>query len=73
MVRSLTNLVAGYTPWVNTLDYTAAVFPVTKVDPAIDLVEVDYTPLNDLDKAIHEECKSSLFSLVRHLKQSLTD
>lgn len=55
---SPTNLVAGYTPWVNTLDYTAAVFPVTKVDPAIDLVEEGYTPLNDLDKAIHEECKS---------------
>lgn len=44
---------------MNTLDYTAAVFPVTKVDPAIDLVEEDYTPLNDLDKAIHEECKSA--------------
>ena len=46
---------------MNTLDYTAAVFPVTKVDPAIDLVEVGYTPLNDLDKAIHEECTSQLW------------
>ncbi|CAK7198622.1 hypothetical protein SEUCBS139899_001286 [Sporothrix eucalyptigena] len=45
----------GYTPWVNTLDYTAAVFPVTKVDAALDHVEESYTPLNDLDKAIHEE------------------
>ncbi|KJR81677.1 amidase [Sporothrix schenckii 1099-18] len=49
------NFHVGYTPWVNTLDYTAAVFPVTRVDPAIDVVEKDYTPLNDLDKAIHEE------------------
>ncbi|CAK7212074.1 hypothetical protein SBRCBS47491_001346 [Sporothrix bragantina] len=45
----------GYTPWVNTLDYAAAVFPVTKVDPAIDVVDESYVPLNDLDKAIHDE------------------
>ncbi|KAH8898409.1 amidase [Thozetella sp. PMI_491] len=45
----------GYTPWVNVLDYTAVVIPVSQVDPEIDPRAQDYAPLNDLDKAIWEE------------------
>ncbi len=50
----------GYTPWVNTLDYTSAVFPVTKVDPAVDVLEEGYTGLNELDTRIHNECRCSV-------------
>ncbi|OAA65242.1 Amidase [Niveomyces insectorum RCEF 264] len=45
----------GYTPWVNTLDYTAVVFPVTKVDPAQDQLATDYEPRSALDKTIRDE------------------
>ncbi|OAP56028.1 amidase [Fonsecaea erecta] len=45
----------GYTPWVNTLDYTSVVFPVTKVDKTIDTFDKDYQPMNDLDKKIWQE------------------
>lgn len=47
----------GYTTWVNLLDYSAAVFPVTTVDKSIDKVDEDYTPLNEEDKAVFETCK----------------
>ena len=45
-----------YTPFVNILDYTSVVIPVTKVDAAIDKAEANYTPLSDVDKAIRDEC-----------------
>ncbi|OAL34479.1 hypothetical protein AYO20_06322 [Fonsecaea nubica] len=45
----------GYTPWVNTLDYTSVVFPVTKVDKTIDTFDKDYKPMNDLDKTVWEQ------------------
>jgi Asp-tRNA(Asn)/Glu-tRNA(Gln) amidotransferase A subunit family amidase len=40
----------GYTSIWNLLDYPAAVFPVTTVDPIKDQVEVDYKPRNLLDE-----------------------
>jgi amidase len=47
-----------YTPWVNVLDYTAIVVPVTKVDAAVDKKETNYDrPLGETDKAIHDECE----------------
>ncbi|KIW12666.1 hypothetical protein PV08_09944 [Exophiala spinifera] len=45
----------GYTPWVNALDYTSAVFPVTKVDKNIDTFDDKYQPLNEADKKVWEE------------------
>lgn len=44
-----------YTPWVNVLDYTAVVVPVTKVDATIDKPEANYQAIGDLDRAIHDE------------------
>lgn len=49
----------AYVPWVNLLDYTAVVIPVSKVDPKVDKFQVDYQPLNDVDKSIWEQCKHS--------------
>lgn len=42
-------LYTGYTEVVNLLDYSAAVIPVTTADKSIDLIDPNYTPLNDLD------------------------
>jgi len=45
---------ACYTSWVNVLDYSAAVFPVTTVDKSIDKVDEGYIPLSALDKAVFD-------------------
>ncbi|KAF4460276.1 hypothetical protein FALBO_12941 [Fusarium albosuccineum] len=44
----------GYTSQWNLLDYPAVVFPVTKVDPVLDVKDVNYAPKNDQDKAIYD-------------------
>ncbi|KAF4984915.1 hypothetical protein FDECE_16981 [Fusarium decemcellulare] len=44
----------GYTSQWNLLDYPAAVFPVTEVDPVLDVKDVNYAPKNDQDKAIYD-------------------
>lgn len=36
------------------MDYPGVVFPVTKVDPALDTVEVDYVPKNRHDAFVHK-------------------
>ncbi|KAI9754384.1 MAG: hypothetical protein M4579_004722 [Chaenotheca gracillima] len=41
----------GYTSQWNLLDYPALAFPVTRADPAVDLREDRYEPLNDKDRA----------------------
>ncbi|KAK7897999.1 hypothetical protein LTR67_004631 [Exophiala xenobiotica] len=45
----------GYTPWVNTLDYTSAVFPVTQVDKTVDVYDKDYQPWSEQDKTNWEQ------------------
>ncbi len=47
----------GYTSQWNLLDYPAAVFPVTRVDPEMDAKDEDYVPLNEKDEYNHELCK----------------
>ncbi|KAM5357211.1 hypothetical protein ACJZ2D_016499 [Fusarium nematophilum] len=44
----------GYTAHWNLLDYPAAVFPVTTVDPTKDLKDTSYVPKNDDDKFVYE-------------------
>lgn len=44
----------GYTTQWNLLDYPALIFPVTKVDPTIDVIDQDYVPMNEKDKYNHE-------------------
>jgi amidase len=39
----------GYTSQWNLLDYPAVVFPVTKVDAALDDVDMDHEPMTDID------------------------
>jgi len=44
----------GYSVWVNLLDYTASVIPVTTADKTVDVVDEGYTPMNDTDKRVFE-------------------
>jgi len=47
----------GYTSQWNLLDYPALVFPVTKVDPSVDVVEEGYKPMNEKDEFNYHICK----------------
>jgi amidase len=40
----------------NLLDVPVLCFPVTKVDPAVDLPEPDFKPLDEEDQRFHDEC-----------------
>ena len=44
----------GYTSQWNLLDYPALVFPVTKVDPKIDVVEKVFQPITEADAENHK-------------------
>ena len=50
----------GLSAFVNLLDYSTAVLPVTLVDKSIDAVDVGYKPLNPTDEKIHRGCELSL-------------
>lgn len=47
----------GYSLWVNALDYTSVVVPVTEVDKKIDTVDAGYEPTDERDKSCYESCK----------------
>lgn len=47
----------GYTTWVNLLDYTSVVIPVTNVKAELDPVDADYKPLNTEDEICYGSCK----------------
>lgn len=47
----------GYTVWVNVLDYTAVVIPVTTVDKEVDKTDSSFEPANETDRAVHESCE----------------
>jgi len=47
----------GYSMFVNILDYTAVVVPVTTADKSVDVWPKDAKPLDDTDKATFDCCK----------------
>ena len=51
----------------NLLDYPALIFPVSKVDPRVDVVDQQYKPLNEKDKFNHELCQFATPPLSRFL------
>ncbi|KAJ9640388.1 hypothetical protein H2201_002564 [Coniosporium apollinis] len=51
----------GYTVWVNLLDYTSVVVPVTLADKNVDKVDTDYQPMNDIDKATQENYDPEIY------------
>ena len=50
----------GYTSQWNLLDYPALVFPVSKVDYKVDLIEQGYESLNEKDEFNYKLCKCFL-------------
>lgn len=52
----------GYTSHWNLVDYPAAVFPVTKVDPILDPKDVDYVPKNEQDRFVYEMYTTERFA-----------
>ncbi|KAK8007902.1 monooxygenase [Apiospora arundinis] len=52
----------GYTSHWNLLDYPAAVFPVTKVNPDLDAKDLEYVPKNSQDKFVHDMYSPERFS-----------
>lgn len=63
-------VMSGYAMFVNLLDYTASVIPVTTVDKNIDVVDAKFTPLNDKDAVVAKICKYSMYDM---RKQKLID
>ena len=51
---------AAYTAVWNVLDYPACVFPVTRVNPVLDVQRPRQEFLNDKDKANYDFCMSCL-------------
>ncbi|EER41629.1 amidase [Histoplasma capsulatum var. duboisii H88] len=52
---------AGYTVFANLLDYGSIVIPVTIADKTADTIDAGYDPLNDMDKAIHDEYDAEIY------------
>jgi amidase len=67
----------GYSAFVNALDYTSVVVPVTNVDKSVDVVDDDYKPIDDSDAEVQGDCKSigsfSRFSKMEVLTFVATD
>lgn len=51
----------GYSVWVNGLDYTSVVLPVTTADKSTDKYAKDYAPINDLDKKCFEDYDAEMY------------
>jgi len=51
----------SYTTIVNCLDYTAAVVPWGQVDKSVDVKDLNYMPINDLDKTIQSHYDPEIF------------
>ncbi|KAF2785897.1 amidase [Melanomma pulvis-pyrius CBS 109.77] len=51
----------GYSTFVNVLDYTSVVVPVTTVDKHIDEVDVGYESLSEMDKRVHESYDPEIY------------
>ena len=47
----------GYSVFVNTLDYSSVVIPVTTVDKNVDRKLENFTPLNETDKKVQATCE----------------
>ncbi len=50
-------IMPGYTIWVNLLDYSAAVLPVTLANKNVDVIDKGYKPLSPQDEKVWEACE----------------
>ncbi|KAF2124089.1 amidase [Dothidotthia symphoricarpi CBS 119687] len=51
----------GYSTWVNALDYTSVVVPVTNVDKSVDVKEEGYTPIDEADKGVQDDYDPEIY------------
>ncbi|EXJ86327.1 hypothetical protein A1O3_03278 [Capronia epimyces CBS 606.96] len=51
----------GYSLWVNGLDYTSVVVPVTTADKSLDQYAEGYVPISDLDKKTFEAYDAEIY------------
>ena len=51
----------GYSVWVNGLDYTSVVLPVTTSDKSVDKYKEGYQPIGDLDKDVVEAYDAEMY------------
>jgi len=51
----------AYSVWVNLLDYSTAVLPVTLADKNVDVVDKGYKPLNETDEKVWEAYDPELY------------
>jgi hypothetical protein len=51
-------ILSGMSTWVNLLDYSTTVLPVTLADKNIDVADPGYTPLSATDEKIQKACES---------------
>lgn len=51
----------GYTMFVNGLDYTSVVLPVTTVDQSVDIPDDSYEPLNEVDATIQSDYDPEMY------------
>jgi amidase len=54
-------IMPGLSTWVNMLDYTAAVLPVTLADKNVDVFDEGYKPLNEQDEKVFLACESTFY------------
>lgn len=47
----------SYSVWVNVLDYTSVVIPVTRVNKEVDKAYTDFQPVTDLDRDTQATCE----------------
>ena len=47
----------GYTAFVNVLDYTSVVIPVTHADKMVDVPQPRDDFLSEVDKTVHDQCE----------------
>jgi amidase len=57
----------GYSTFVNVLDYTSVVVPVTTVDKAVDKKAEGYLAIDERDKSVQDSCKynATRFSMIK--------
>ena len=47
----------GYSTFVNLLDYTSCVIPVTTVDKKVDVIDKNFKPVSEQDQKVWNDCK----------------
>jgi amidase len=51
----------GFSAWVNALDYTSVVVPVTLADKSVDKYEEGYSPISEADRQVFEDYDADIY------------